>query len=213
MRLRARGDDRLRRLLDDGGCHLRFGGQRHDGGGIAQHAAIVGAVAAVILLLIFGQRFRGRGESGFGARLVAEDRQRRTQLRAGQRRAEVADLGVGEIFEIAHRRAAGAGQHVEGIGGVLAFARLHVRRIADAVAQIIQRLGEGAFRHREALLAGPEQEVGHERRKPQVVVLAARRPQAEGAVGTLAVDQLRHAVGQALLDIAVKHAFARLEVR
>jgi hypothetical protein len=42
-------------------------------------------------------------------------------------------------------------------------------------------------RHRERALAGPGQEVGDESVEPEIVVVAVARPQAERAVGALAV--------------------------
>ena len=73
--------------------------------------------------------------------LVAHHRQRGAELSLGERRREAVDAGVGVVAQIADRRAAVAGEHVERVGTVLA-ALLEVLRVGDEVLQPVERLVE-----------------------------------------------------------------------
>ena len=126
-------------------------------------------------------------------------------------RAELADLGVGEVFEIASRRAPGTRQSVERIGDVLALAVLDLRRIADAVAQIVDGGGQRLDRHLEALLARPQQEVGDVGGEPEILAIAV--PQAEGAGGILARQETLHGIGDAHSDVGVEVDLVRRRAR
>ena len=83
---------------------------------------------------------RGR-EHAFRARLVAHHRERGADLGLGQRRREALEPRVGVVAQLADRRAAVAGEHVERVGAVLA-ALLEVLRVGDEVLQAIERLIE-----------------------------------------------------------------------
>ena len=108
-------------------------------------------------------------------------------MRARQRRLERVEFGVDEIAQIADHRASVARQDVERIGERFAGALAGIGGVDDLVAQSLQRLVEALLRHLERTLARPRQEVRHESVEPHVVVAGAGGPQAEGAVGILAV--------------------------
>ena len=55
-----------------------------------------------------------------GAGAVAEQAERRGDLRLGDRGGEIVELGVGEIAQIAERRDAVPRQHVERVGEIAA---------------------------------------------------------------------------------------------
>ena len=211
--------DGAHRRPDDIGLGLGISRQRQDGRGIAQHAAIVGAVAAARgVFHVFAQSLDGRGEGRVGAVAVTQHGKRRGHLRAGKRRPEIADLCVGQIFEVTHRGPPGPRQNIERVSHILAAACFDVRRVAHHVADIVEGCHQRVFRHVEALFAGPQQEVGDIGREPQARVVAIGRPQAEGARARLAVDEaghgLLHPVFQFAVDLLLVHAkIAEVEQR
>ena len=103
-------------------------------------------------------------------------RQRRGDLRLGDRRGDVVELGVGEITQIAERRGAVARQHVERIGEIAPAVLGRVRRVADEVAQPVERELERDVGHRKALLPRARQEVGDVGVEPGVVAAEPHRP-------------------------------------
>ena len=109
-----------------------------------------------------------------GTRLVADHGERRAELGLRQRRREAVEPGVGVVAQLADRRAAVAGEHIERIGTPLAAA-LEVLRVADEVRQPVERLVEGPLAHGVAGLLGPRQEVGDVAGQPHVAVATAPR--------------------------------------
>ena len=127
--------------------------------------------------------------------------ERGAELGLRQRCREAVELGVDVVAQLADRRAAVAGEHVERIGAPLA-AVLEVLGVADVVLQPVERLVEGLLAYGVAGLLGARQEVRHVAGQPHVAV--RRTPDAEGAGAVLhrehaldgAVDALaQHRVG------------------
>ncbi len=153
---------------------VSLGDEREHGGRVAQARAVVGARHALVALgLERGQR---GGESPAGAGAVAEHRERRAELRLGERGRESVELGVGKIAQIADHRAAVAREHVERVGERLRVVLVGLARVDDRVAQPVERLVEGPLRNREIALAGAGEEIGDEGVEPGVVVAAVGRP-------------------------------------
>ena len=199
--MRPRLLDALDRAGDGRPRAAGFARERHQRRGIAQRRAVVGAAEQLGLRrrLDVGER---RGVDALGAGAVAEQAERRGDLRLGDRRGEVGELGVGEIAQIAERRDAVARQHVERIGEIAAAVLRRLRRGGDDVAQPVERELERRVRHRKAALARPRQEVGDVGVEPGVV--AADAPQAERAVRRLARQQPVDGVADALVDGVVE---------
>ena len=85
-----------------------------------------------------------RGEiDAVGARLVAEHGERGGDLRLGDRRRQIVELGVGDVAQVADRRRAVARQHIERIGEIAAAVLARVGRAGDVVAQAVERQREG----------------------------------------------------------------------
>ena len=139
-----------------------------------------------------------------GARLVAEHRQRRGNLRLGDRRGEVAKLDVGVIAQVTDRRGAVARQHVERIGQLAAAVLARLRRPRHEIAQAVDGERKARRRHVEFHLAGPRQEIGDVGIEPGVV--AADRPKAERAIGVLAREKPRDGVVDALASMSPSSA-------
>ena len=185
--------DQARHLgLGDAG----LGGERDQRRAVAHAGAVVAPRHAVVLA---GDALERGLERLLGAGLVAEHGERGTELGLRQRGREAVELGVDVVAQLADRRAAVAGEHVEGIGAPLA-ARLEVLRVADEVLQPVERLVEGLLAHDVAGLLGPRQEVGDVAGEPHVAV--RRTPDAEGA---RAVLHLEHAGDRAVDALAQGH--------
>ena len=86
-------------------------GQRNQRRGIAQSAAVIDA--AELQHRLWRETFQRRGIDPLRPGLVADQRQRRRQLRLCDRGRQIVQLGVGEVAQIADRGGAVAGEHVE----------------------------------------------------------------------------------------------------
>jgi hypothetical protein len=195
----ARRLDPLHRLQDRRPRCVALRGERHEGGGITQRRAVVGAAELELgLRRDVGQR---RRIDPLGARTVAQHAECRCELRLGDRGLQLVQLGIGEVAQVAERRHRVAREHVIRIGQ-LAVDRLGRIALPDVIAQPVERQAERHLRHREVALARAGQEVGHVGVEPHVV--AARAPQAERAVRALARENALDRVADALVDRAVE---------
>ena len=184
--------------FDVGDARLRS--QRQQRGAVAQVGAVVAAIAELRPSAREVEAIERRGECRLGTCLVTHHGESGADLGLGERRRETVEARVGVVAQVADRRAAVAGEHVERIGPVLA-ALLEVLGVGDEVLQPVERLGEGLRIDREALLLRTRQEVGDVARQPQIG--GGRTPDAEGAGRVLhledAIDGLLHARLQLLV--------------
>ena len=179
-----------------------FRGERQHAGAVAQPRSVVRPRDEG--LLHRGELCGGRCKHRLGTAAVAEESEPRGELRARERGRESVDLGVGEIAQIAHDRAAVARQHIDRIGDRFAVAGRDVGRIGDRIAQMVERLVEPALRHGKAVLARPCQEVGDVGIEPEIVGIGIRRPQAEGPVRILPRHFALDRIADAVVDAAVE---------
>ena len=89
---------------------------------------------------------------------------------------------------------------------------LDVRRVADRVAEIVDAVDQRVLGNLEALLAGPQQEIGDKRRQPETGIIAIGRPQAKGARARLAIDQSFHGLLHALIQFTIDILRADTEI-
>ena len=176
-----------------------FRSERHQGRRIAQRRAEIHS--ADVERRLRRDRVERRQIDRIGARLVTEHRQRGGDLRLGDRRRQIVQLGVGDITQIADRSRAVARQHIERIAEFSASVLARLRRRGDEIAQAIDGQLEGRRRHLEFLLARACQEVGDIGIQPRIV--AADRPQAERSVAALPRGETRDGVLDARVDLAV----------
>ena len=118
-RMRPRLLDALHRRCDGRPRAAGFARERHQRRRVAQRRAVVVAAEQ----LGSGRRLEvveRRLVDALGAGAVAEQAERRGDLRLGDRRCEIVELGVGEIAQIAERGDAVPRQHVERVGEVAA---------------------------------------------------------------------------------------------
>ncbi len=172
--------------------------QRDEGRPIAHGGAVVAPRVAVVLA---GHALEGGLQGALGTGPVAHHGERGAELGLRQRRAEVVELGVDVVAQLADRRPAVARQHVERIGPGLA-APLEVLRVADVVRQAVERLVERLLAHRVVGLLGARQEVGDVAGQPHVAV--GRPPDAEGARGVLHLQHARDGAVDALAHLACR---------
>ena len=183
--------DRLRRVA--------FRRQRHDRSGIAQRRTEVDT--SVLGLDLVRQRAGGDLERLLGADLVAEHGKRGADLGLRRRRRELVELHVGEVAEIANRGHAVPREHVERIGQSEPTVGRDVGRRAHVIAQAVERELEALVGHGVAVGPRTREEVGHIGVEPGI--LAARRPQAEGAFIALARQHRLDRLDDALVHIGI----------
>ena len=197
---RARAIDAQHRIVDGLLRRPAFGGERHQRRRITQGRAEIGAAEIELRLRRYG--VERREIDIVGARLVADHRQRRRDLRFCNRRRDVGKLDVGDVTQVTDRRGAVARQHVERIGQLAAAVFAGLGSGGDVVAQTVDRERVRRRRHLESALARPRQEIGDIGIEPGI--LAADRPQAERAIRALPRQQPRNGIFDALVDLAIR---------
>ena len=179
-----------------------FGRKRHQRGRVAQGRTVIDAAKIELRLGLRRNRVE-RGEiDAVGARLVAQHGERGGELRLGDRRLNVVELGIGDVAQVADRGHAIARQHIERISEIAAAVLARVGSACHVITQPVERLGERLLRHLEMALARPRKEVGDVGVEPGIVT--TDRPQAKRAVRILPRQQTLNGVLDALVDVAVE---------
>ncbi len=136
----ARHFDARHRLRQCRPRRIAFARKRNQRRGIAQSAAIVDP--SELQHGFWRETFERGGIDPLCPALVADQRQRRRQLRLCNWRRQVVQLGVREITQVADRRGAIAGEHVKSVSQIPPTVLFRLVRVHDRVADTIERASE-----------------------------------------------------------------------